>query len=279
MLTMHLYIIILFVIPKCFHAAANFWDRSNHLRHDGGLCFEIPPWQHQPVEVEEHLNKLKDVLGKRTDRRQFRTSSLLLVNNEINRYMSTVIAPFLDTYHRGIQNNYRQLTRKILKQIKDEVVAAIREKEKIYKELIELADTLKVPEMCDEERRAARTLASKHVAKTYQCTEEARASITEMGIYAEEMINITKRHMQVAVADATQNLDETIPKANVTMCLREISRVAASLGYELDLSLTNARRHNTQSSEKLTKCCVEVRINTGKEVKALSEYLYQCVYA
>ncbi|XP_022113289.2 uncharacterized protein LOC110991983 [Pieris rapae] len=254
-------------------------DRSNHLRHDGGQCFEIPPWHHQPVEVEEHLNKLKDVLGKGTDRRQFRKSSLVLVNNEINRYMSTVIAPFLDTYHRNIQNSYQQLTREILKQIKYEVNAAIREKQKIYKELIELADTLKVPEMCDEERRAARTLASKHVARTFQCTEEARDSITKMGKYAEEMINITKSHMQAAVADATQNLDETIPKANVTTCLRQISRVAASLGYELDLSITNARKHHTQSCTNLANCCVQVRINTGKEVKALSEYLYQCVYA
>ncbi|CAF4797662.1 unnamed protein product [Pieris macdunnoughi] len=254
-------------------------DRSNHLRYDGGLCFEIPQWQHQPVEVEEHLNKLKDVLRKRTEGSQFRKSSLVLVNNEINRYMSTVIAPFLDTYHRSIQNSYQQSTRYILKQIKDEIMAAIREKQKIYKKLIDLADTLKVPEMCDEERRAARTLASKHVARTFECTEEARESITEMGEYAEEMINITKTHMQVAVADATQHLDETIPKANVTMCLREISRAAASLGYELDLSKTNALKHKVQTCEKLANCCEKVRINTAKEVKALTEYLYQCVYA
>ncbi|CAK1549513.1 unnamed protein product [Leptosia nina] len=256
-------------------------DRSNHLRQDGGFCFEIPPWQHQPVEVDEHLNKLKDIWGNSTDRRQFRKPRLALVNRrvEINRYMATVIAPFLDTYHRNIQSAYQQLTNKILKRIKEEIKAALMKKQKIYSELIELADSLNVPAMCDEERRAARTLASKHVAMTYQCTEDARASIAKMGKYAEEMISITRNHMQNAVADATKNLDKNVPKANITTCLRNISRAAASLGYELDLSLTNARRHNGQSCEKLANCCSRVRRSTDDDVTALKEYFYQCVYA
>lgn len=59
--------------------------------------------------------------------------------------MSTVISPFLDTYHRNIQNAYQLLTHKILKSIKEEINAALRKKQKIYEELIQLADTLNVP--------------------------------------------------------------------------------------------------------------------------------------
>lgn len=59
--------------------------------------------------------------------------------------MDTVIAPFLDTYHRNIQNSYQQLTNKILKKIKDEINIAITKKMKIYTELAELAESLKVP--------------------------------------------------------------------------------------------------------------------------------------
>ncbi|VVC87686.1 unnamed protein product [Leptidea sinapis] len=137
----------------------------------------IASWPHRTVEVDEHINKLK--------------------NTEVNRYLATVIAPFLDTYHRNIQTSYHQSTNKILKRIKDEINAALRKKQKIYSELSQLADSLNVPQMCDEEKRSARTLASKHVALTYQCTEEARASIGKMGKYAEEMITITRNHMQI----------------------------------------------------------------------------------
>lgn len=61
--------------------------------------------------------------------------------------------------------------------------------------------------MCDEERRYARTIASRHVAQIYKCTEEARNSITKMGKYAEEMITITRNHMQAALANATSKFD------------------------------------------------------------------------
>ncbi|XP_045502926.1 uncharacterized protein LOC123699921 [Colias croceus] len=270
--------VIACVLVGTVHPAVNCRDRSNHLRQDGGFCFEIPPWQHQPVEVDQHLNKIKDVWGNDT-RRQLRKPRLSLINSEVNRYMATVIAPFLDTYHRNIQNAYQQLTNKILKRIKEEINAALRKKQKIYSELIDLADTLNVPEMCDEEKRDARTLASRHVALTYRCTEEARASIAKMGKYAEEMISITRNHMQAAVADATKFMNKDVPISNVTSCLKEISRAAASLGYELDLSLTNARRHNGQSCEKLANCCSVVRRNTDEGVTSLKEYLYQCVYA
>lgn len=60
--------------------------------------------------------------------------------------------------------------------------------------------------MCDEERRAARTLASKHVAQIYACTEEARVSLAKMGKYAEEMISITKNHME-STLDETRSRD------------------------------------------------------------------------
>lgn len=58
--------------------------------------------------------------------------------------------------------------------------------------------------MCDEERRAARTEASKHVSLIYSCTEEARSSIAKMGKYAEEMIGITRNHMQVSLEEAAR---------------------------------------------------------------------------
>lgn len=59
--------------------------------------------------------------------------------------MDTVLAPFLDTYHRNIQNSYQQLTSKILRRIKDEINAALQKKQQIYQELTQLADDLKVP--------------------------------------------------------------------------------------------------------------------------------------
>lgn len=62
--------------------------------------------------------------------------------------MDTVLAPFLDTYHRNIQNSYQQLTGKILRRIKDEINAAIQKKQQIYTELTQLADDLKVPGGC-----------------------------------------------------------------------------------------------------------------------------------
>lgn len=58
--------------------------------------------------------------------------------------------------------------------------------------------------MCDEERRASRTVASRHVASIYACTEDARGSIAKMGKYAEEMIGITRTHMQATLVDATR---------------------------------------------------------------------------
>lgn len=64
---------------------------------------------------------------------------------EVKTYVDTVIAPFLDTYHINIQNSYQQLTNKIVKRIKDEINAALRKKQKIYTELTNLADSLKVP--------------------------------------------------------------------------------------------------------------------------------------
>ncbi|XP_050665669.1 uncharacterized protein LOC126965920 [Leptidea sinapis] len=254
-------------------ATVNCRDRSNHLRHDGGLCFEIASWPHRTVEVDEHINKLKNTWAS-TQRRMLQHPRPAL-NSEVNRYLATVIAPFLDTYHRNIQTSYHQSTNKILKRIKDEINAALRKKQKIYSELSQLADSLNVPQMCDEEKRSARTLASKHVALTYQCTEEARASIGKMGKYAEEMITITRNHMQSAIADATQ----TFENVNVTTCLEELSRSAVTLGYELDLSLTNARRQNGQSCERLANCCAKVRRNTDDSVLSLTEYFNQCVYA
>ncbi|XP_072929575.1 uncharacterized protein [Epargyreus clarus] len=259
-------------------------ERSNHFRQDGGLCFEIPPWQHQPVEVEQHIRKLKEIWGHHQTRRVVRGPKLALVNSEVTRYMDTVIAPFLDTYHRNIQTSYQQFTSKILRRIKDDISAALKKKLQVYDELTELADSLNVPAMCDEERRAARTVASRHVAQTYRCTEEARASMAKMAKYADEMISITRSHMQASLTDATRSLNTSgvsveSQKANVTACLKELSKAAVALGYELDLSLTNARRHNEQSCEKLTNCNTRVRKNTEESVSLLRDHLYQCVYA
>lgn len=58
--------------------------------------------------------------------------------------------------------------------------------------------------MCHEERRLARTVASKHVALIFACTEEARSSIAKMGNYAEEMITITRGHMQNTLEDVAR---------------------------------------------------------------------------
>lgn len=63
--------------------------------------------------------------------------------------------------------------------------------------------------MCDEEKRAARTLASRHVATIYACTEDARGSIAKMGKYAEEMIGITRNHMQATLMEATRAFETT----------------------------------------------------------------------
>ncbi|CAH0400378.1 unnamed protein product [Chilo suppressalis] len=262
-------------------------DHSNHVRRDGGMCFEIPPWQHLPVELDNHLISLKDKFGNSSTntRRQIRPSQLALVNSQLSRYMDTVLAPFLDTYLRNIQNSYQQMTSKILRRIKDDVNGAVQKKSQIYKELIDLAQELKVPAMCDEERRQARTLASRHVAQIYRCTEEARASIAKMGKYAEEMIGITKNHMQNSLEDATKSLAVRVQRSTssqeneVTECIKELSRAAVKLGYELDLSLTNARRHNEQSHEKLTACGNKAKRGTDDAVTDLKDQLYQCVYA
>lgn len=60
--------------------------------------------------------------------------------------------------------------------------------------------------MCNEERRAARTLASKHMSLIYKCTEQARTSIAKMGKYAEEMITITRKHMENALAEVAHKM-------------------------------------------------------------------------
>ncbi|CAH1637555.1 unnamed protein product [Spodoptera littoralis] len=267
--------------------------RSNHLRQDGGLCFEIPPWQHQPVVLEDHLVSLRERLGNSSDSRRQLRSQLALANSEISRYMDTVLAPFLDTYHRNIQNSYQQLTGKILRRIKDEINAAVQRKQQIFSELTQLADDLKVPSMCEEERRAARTLANRHVSTIYACTEDARASIAKMGKYAEEMIGITRNHMQATLLEATRAFEipggnreaaaaqrsGSLQKSDVSSCLEELSRAAVVLGYELDLSLTNARRHNEQSCERLTSCTSRGRRHTEEAVAALRDQIYQCVYA
>ncbi|XP_047537184.1 uncharacterized protein LOC125071137 [Vanessa atalanta] len=265
--------------------AGRLKDRSNHLRQDGGLCFEIPPWQHKPVEVEEHLKRIRQVWGNHsTERRTISLPRLALINREVNRYVDTVIAPFLDTYHRNIQNSYQQLTNKFLKRIKDEINVALKKKRKIYTELTELADSLKLPEMCNEERRATKTQASKHVALIYKCTEQARSSISKMGKYAEEMISITQNHMGNTLELVGKKIEmvqnsPVIFKTNVTVSLKELAKAAVALGYELDLSLTNARRYNEQSCEKLTNCCIKAKRSTEEAVYVLRELLYQCVYA
>lgn len=63
--------------------------------------------------------------------------------------------------------------------------------------------------MCDEERRAARTIASEHLANIYDCTQKARVSIPKLGKYADEMVSITKNHMEYV----QQNLS-TVYKLN-----------------------------------------------------------------
>ncbi|KAM3958115.1 uncharacterized protein ACR2FA_007907 [Aphomia sociella] len=259
-------------------------DRSNHLRQDGGLCFEIPPWQHLPVELEHHLLSLKQRWGNATLKQPMRRSQFALFNSELSRYMDTVLAPFLDTYHKNIQTSYQQMTAKILRRIKEEINAAIQKKLKIYTELTELANKLQVPAMCSEERRSARTLASKHVSQIYKCTEEARVSIAKMGKYAEDMIGITRNHMQEVLDETTKFLGQNgqvkpMQKDEVASCLKDLSRAAVTLGYELDLSLTNARRHNEQSCERLTACSSKSRKNTEEDVTDLRDKLYQCVYA
>ncbi|XP_026753705.3 uncharacterized protein LOC113513923 [Galleria mellonella] len=258
--------------------------RSNHLRQDGGLCFEIPPWQHLPVELEQHLLSLKERWGNNTLYQPMRRLQLALVNSELSRYTDTVLAPFLDTYHKNIQTSYQQMTAKILRRIKEEINAAVQKKAKIYSELTDLANKLQVPAMCAEERRLVRNLASKHVAQMYKCTEEARASIAKMGKYAEEMIGITRNHMQLILDETSKSLllksqVRAMQKDEVNTSLRKLSREAVFLGYELDLSLTNARRHNEQSCEKLTACSSKVRKNTEEAVTYLRDKLYQCVYA
>ncbi|CAB3248614.1 unnamed protein product [Arctia plantaginis] len=271
-------------VVSCRFPTLNYQYRNNHLRQDGGLCFEITPWQHQPVVLEDHITYLRQRWNS-VLRRQLRSQSLALANSELSRYMDTVLAPFLDTYHRNIQNSYQQLTGKILRRIKDEINAAIQKKQHMYQELTQLADELKVPPMCDEERRASRTTASKHLASIYACTEEARISIAKMGKYAEEMIGITRNHMQATLVDATRVFEisgsqrRTLENTNVSTCLQELSKAAVILGYELDLSLTNARRHNEQSCERLTTCTSKARKRTEELFSALRDEIYQCVYA
>ena len=63
--------------------------------------------------------------------------------------------------------------------------------------------------MCDEERRAARTLASRHVSLIYKCTEQAKTSIAKMGKYAEEMIIITRKHMENALVEVANKLSNS----------------------------------------------------------------------
>lgn len=64
--------------------------------------------------------------------------------------MDIVLAPFLDTYHRNIQNSYQQMTQKIAKKIKDEISQALVKKKKIYESLVNLADKLKIPGLYDQ---------------------------------------------------------------------------------------------------------------------------------
>ncbi|CAK1583304.1 unnamed protein product [Parnassius mnemosyne] len=235
--------------------------------------------------MDRHIEKVKATWGNSSIPIEMLRLNLGTANSKISQYVDTVIGPFLDTYHRNIQTSYQQLTNKILRKTKDEVNAALRKKQKVYKELIQLADRLAVPEMCDEERRYARTIASRHIAHVYKCTEEARNSISKMGKYAEEMIAITRNHMQMAMENATRRIalkeqyGIEIEKTNESACLKDLSKAAVSLGYELDLSLTNARRHNEQSCEKLFVCCTRARKTTDESVAALRDNLYQCVYA
>ncbi|XP_063831138.1 uncharacterized protein LOC135080432 isoform X2 [Ostrinia nubilalis] len=265
--------------------AVIIWCRSAYAAEDTSQC-RIPPWQHLPVELDQHLNSMRERFGNTTAaRRQIKGSQLAMVHSGISRYMDTVLAPFLDTYLRNIQSSYQQMTSKILRRIKEEINNAVQKKLQVYNELLQLADKLNVPAMCDEERRQARTIASKHVALIYSCTEDARASIAKMGKYAEEMITITKKHMNSALDDAAKVLELSVRRSkdthesDVTACLKRLSRSAVTLGYELDLSLTNARRHNEQSHEKLTACSTKSKRDTEDAVSDLRDQLYQCVYA
>ncbi|XP_049877900.1 uncharacterized protein LOC126375100 [Pectinophora gossypiella] len=257
-------------------------DRSNFLRQDGGLCFEIPPWQHQPVELEKHILRVQTMWGASnyTSRREIATH---FANGELSRYMDTVIGPFLDTYHRNIQNSYQQFTTKILRRIKEEVNQAVKRKQQIYKELIQLADDLQIPELCAEERRATRTTASNFVSQIFACTEDARAAIAKMGKYAEEMISITRTHMQTTMNTIARYIGLCKIyfcsfRMEVEKCLESMSIDAVTLGYELDLSLTNARRHNEQSCERLSNCALKARKRSDESVAELRDLLYQCVY-
>lgn len=65
--------------------------------------------------------------------------------------------------------------------------------------------------MCDEERRDIKTVSSRHVALVYACTENARTTIAKMGKYAEEMIMLTRNHMQATLDDATKVLQDNWP--------------------------------------------------------------------
>ncbi|XP_047994802.1 uncharacterized protein LOC125232983 [Leguminivora glycinivorella] len=103
-----------------------------------------------------------------------------------------------------------------------------------------------------------------------------------MGVYADEMIQITRQHMQAQVTDATKSFNEgtvAIPKGDVPACMQELSRAAANLGYELDLTLTNARRFNEQACEQLSTCTTHARRASDDATAKLKEQLYQCVYA
>lgn len=264
-------------------------ERSNRMRLDGGLCFEVPPWQHQPVDLDLHLTRLRERWGvHRSGRTMARSSDVdyqILDNGEVSRAMDSLLAPFLDTYLQNMQTSYQQLTNKILGKAREEIKMAVQKRQQIASELGQLADELKVPELCNMERRESKTLASKHLAHIYDCTEAARLSITEMGKYTEEMVKITKDHMQSTLDKALRREEadksaksKDYGKVNVTI-LRELARVAVTLGYELDLSLTNARRHNEQSCEKMVKCNNRVKKETEDDVANMKELLYQCVYA
>lgn len=69
---------------------------------------------------------------------------ILFFCSEVTRYMDTVVAPFLDTYHRNIQNAYQQLTSKILRRIKEEINIAVKKKRQIADELNKLSVDLEV---------------------------------------------------------------------------------------------------------------------------------------
>ncbi|XP_063627603.1 uncharacterized protein LOC134799129 [Cydia splendana] len=278
--------LILFVFLSLFTwtvtgASSDCRLRSVHVRQDGGLCFEVLPWQLQPVDLDNHLNHMRQKLTSRTPTRKV-SPRQALVNSEVSRYVDTVLAPFLDAYHRNIQSSYQQFTAKLLRRIKEEINQAVRKKQKLYDELTKLADELNVPISCNEERRAARTLSSQHVSDIHKCVEAARDGIAQMGVYADEMIQLTRQHMQAQLNDATRSFNEgtvVIPKGDIPACMQELARAAANLGYELDLTLTNARRFNEQSCEQLSTCSNHARRVSDEASAKLREQLYQCVYA